>query len=180
MRPRAKGRAGSSWPLGAPTLPSSAQRERKNASKPTEGAEGAQPRAGEGRQRNSSHPVFPFSPVLPQEGPPPLLTFLMWSRNSGEDRQSSGLRTGGSCTGRGAAGLAPGQTACMGSPRVSPGGVAPPGSTGPGCPAAEEGAQSLGCELQLTLSLAHTAWPALPLAPLTSSASWKTCVPQAS
>ena len=67
-----------------------------------------------------------------------------------------------------------------GEARCQPWGVAPPGSLGPGCPAAGEGVQSLDCQLQLTLSLARNAWPALPLAPLTSSASWKTRVPQAS
>ena len=108
----------------------------------------------------------------------------MWSRNSGEDRQSSGLENWrqmylkrGSRPGSRSISLRGGGG---GEPRCQPWGVAPPGSPGPGCPAAGEGVQSLDCQLHLTLSLARNAWPALPLAPLTSSASWKTRVPQAS
>lgn len=51
------------------------------------GSGGRGVRPGQGR---SSSPQ-PKSLILPQRPLRLLLTFLMWSRNSGEDRQSSGL-----------------------------------------------------------------------------------------
>lgn len=179
MRPRAKGRAGSSWPTGCPN---SAQfsTEGKRQMPPTGGSRRGTARGWGRTPKEFSHPGFSLScspPGRPSTSPhlPDVVQELggrqavLWAGELAavvlEEGQQVWLQV---------------KQPAWGGPVSALEGVAPPGSTGPGCPAAGEGAQSLGCKLQLTLSLARITWPALPLAPLTSSASWKTRVPQAS
>ena len=138
-------------------------------------------RPGLGQETEVSLPSSSFSPRKVLHLP---LTFLMWSRNSGEERQSSELENWRQLYWKRGSRSGSRSNSLWVEARCQPWGVAPAGSMGPGCPAAGEGGQSLGCELSTPSNLARTPWPALPvsLSHLFRNlevASWKKqCVPR--
>lgn len=130
--------------------------------------------------------TLPTSSFPPRKVLRPPLTFLMWSRNSGEERQSSGLENWRQLYWKRGSRSGSRSNSLWVEARCQPWGVAPVGSVRPGCPAAGEGGQSLGCELQHTLQPSMhplASFAGAPLSPLPQPGSGileKTMYPQAS
>lgn len=126
-----------------------------------------------------SQVILPIpSPFSPRKALPLPLTFLMWSRNSGEERQSSGLENWRQLYWKRGSRSGSRSNSLWGGGLVSALGCCPAGSTSPGCPAAGEGGTALAVNYSTPFNLARTPLPGLPV-PLShllcilEGASWK-------